>query len=191
MKRLFSTGTPWIQFLRIRCWRWRIWMCKKRSPIFHVCPKCLAALLCGSAFLYNDLAFLQELDEVGVTLVDWQRRNFHCELIQHPENPLNRSYNKLHSLIPVSCQSVPIQYPDPRPIFFLQKCRRWNSGNSSILPLRWDFSELHVIPNLELLTAHEEVADLVVDVLLLERNEVLPAEIQQFHSIFNHFFSHN
>ena len=39
---------------------------KKRFPIFHVCPKCLAALLCGSAFPENGLAFQQELDEVGI-----------------------------------------------------------------------------------------------------------------------------
>ena len=32
---------------------------QKRFPIFHVCPKCLAALLCGSAFLWNDLDILQ------------------------------------------------------------------------------------------------------------------------------------
>ena len=51
MKRLFGTGTPWIQFLRIRCWRWRILDLQKRFPIYHVCPKCLAALLCSSAFL--------------------------------------------------------------------------------------------------------------------------------------------
>ena len=44
---------------------------QKRFPIYHVCPKCLAALLCGSAFPENGLAFLQELDEVGMTLVDW------------------------------------------------------------------------------------------------------------------------
>ena len=44
---------------------------QKRFPIYHVCPKCLAALPCGSAFLYNGLASLQELDEVGMTLVDW------------------------------------------------------------------------------------------------------------------------
>ena len=44
---------------------------QKRFPIYHVCPKCMAALLCGSAFLLNGLAFHQELDEVGVTLVDW------------------------------------------------------------------------------------------------------------------------
>ena len=44
---------------------------RKRFPIYHVCPKCLAALLCGSAFLLNGLAFLQELDEVGKTQVDW------------------------------------------------------------------------------------------------------------------------
>ena len=38
---------------------------QKRFPIYHVCPKCLAALL------LNGSAFLQELDEVGMTLVDW------------------------------------------------------------------------------------------------------------------------
>ena len=62
---------------------------QKRFPIYHACPKCLAALLCGSALQKNGLAFLRELDEVGMTLVDWQRGNFHCELIQHPENLLN------------------------------------------------------------------------------------------------------
>ena len=44
---------------------------QKHFPIFHVCPKCLAALLCGSALQKNVIAFLQELDEVGMTLVDW------------------------------------------------------------------------------------------------------------------------
>ena len=42
-----------------------------RFPIYHVCPKCLAALLCGSALQKNVLAFLQVLDEVGMTLVNW------------------------------------------------------------------------------------------------------------------------
>ena len=44
---------------------------QKRFPMYHVCPKSLAALLCGSALQKNGLAFLQELDEVGMTLVDW------------------------------------------------------------------------------------------------------------------------
>ena len=44
---------------------------QKRFQIYHVCPKCLAALLSGSAFQKNVLEFLQELDEVGMTLVDW------------------------------------------------------------------------------------------------------------------------
>ena len=43
---------------------------QKRFPIYHVCPKCLAAHFCGSAFPENGLAF-QKLDEVGKTLVDW------------------------------------------------------------------------------------------------------------------------
>ena len=39
----------------------------ERFPKCHVCPKCLAALLCGLEFQKNVLAFLQELDEVGMT----------------------------------------------------------------------------------------------------------------------------
>ena len=44
---------------------------QKRFPIYHVCPKCLAALLCGSAIRKNVSTFLQVLDEVGMTMVDW------------------------------------------------------------------------------------------------------------------------
>ena len=51
---------------------------QKKFPIYHVCPKCLAPLLCSSALRKNVSTSLQELDEVGMTL------------IQHPENPLNR-----------------------------------------------------------------------------------------------------
>ena len=77
---------------------------QKRVPKYRVCPKCLAAHLCGSAFLWNGSAFHQELDEVGKTQVDWQRGNVHCVLIQHPENLSNRSYNRFHFAISVSCQ---------------------------------------------------------------------------------------
>ena len=56
---------------------------QKSFPICHACPKCLAALLCGSAFQKNGSAFNQELDGVGKTQVDWQRGNVHCVLIQH------------------------------------------------------------------------------------------------------------
>ena len=44
---------------------------QKRFPIYHVCPKYLAVHLCGSAFLWNGLAFLQELDDTG-RLVTWE-----------------------------------------------------------------------------------------------------------------------
>ena len=44
---------------------------QKRFPIYHSCPKCLAAHRCGSALQKNGLAFHQELDEVGKTQVDW------------------------------------------------------------------------------------------------------------------------
>ena len=44
-----------------------------------------------------------------------------------------------------------------------------------------------MIPNFAAITVHEEVVDLVDEVLQLERNEVLLAEIQQFHLIFVNF----
>ena len=44
---------------------------QKRFPIYHVCPKCLAALICGTAIRKLVSAILQVSDEVGMTLVDW------------------------------------------------------------------------------------------------------------------------
>ena len=44
---------------------------QQRFPIFHVCPKCLAAHFCGSAFPEHGLPFRQDLDKVGATEVDW------------------------------------------------------------------------------------------------------------------------
>ena len=46
---------------------------QNRFPIYHACPKCLAAYRCGSAFPQNGLAFRQDHEKVGVTLVDWER----------------------------------------------------------------------------------------------------------------------
>ena len=44
---------------------------QKRFPIYHVYPKCLAALLCGAAIRMKASTSLQVLDEVGMALVDW------------------------------------------------------------------------------------------------------------------------
>ena len=44
---------------------------QKRIPIYHVCPKCLAALHCGTAIRKNVATSLQVSDEVGKTLVNW------------------------------------------------------------------------------------------------------------------------
>ena len=44
---------------------------QKCFPIYHACPKNLAAHRCGSAFPENGSAFRQDLDEVGKTLIDW------------------------------------------------------------------------------------------------------------------------
>ena len=94
--------------------------------------------------------------------------------------------------IPVSSQWVPGQSLDLRLIFFLRWCRKWNSETSSILPVLWDFShELHVDPSVASITVHEEDDDLVDEVLLLERDEVLLAAIRSFHLLFVYFFGHN
>ena len=73
---------------------------QKHFPKNHVCPKCLAALLCGIPI--ERLSILPGLDDVGKTLVDWQRGIVHCGLIQHLENLLNHSFNLFHSVIPES-----------------------------------------------------------------------------------------
>ena len=44
---------------------------QKRFPLYHVCPKCLAALLCCSAIRKTVATSLQVSDEVRMTLVDW------------------------------------------------------------------------------------------------------------------------
>ena len=44
---------------------------QKRFPIYHVCPRCLPALLCGAAIRKNASTSLPVSEEVGMTLVDW------------------------------------------------------------------------------------------------------------------------
>ena len=44
---------------------------KKRFTMYHMCPKCLAALLCGAAIRMKASTSLQVSDVVGKTLVDW------------------------------------------------------------------------------------------------------------------------
>ena len=44
---------------------------QKRFPMYHVYPKCMAALLCGSAIRMKVLTCPQVLEDVGKTLVDW------------------------------------------------------------------------------------------------------------------------
>ena len=50
--------------------------------------------------------------------------------------------------------------------------------------------ELHVNPSFASITVHEEVVDLVDEVLLLERDEVLLAAARSFHVVFVYFFGH-
>ena len=64
---------------------------QKRFPMYHSCPKYLAAHHCSSTFPENGLAFRQELDEVGMTMV--RLATWDSVLIQHLENLSNRSCN--------------------------------------------------------------------------------------------------
>ena len=50
---------------------------QKRFPMIHLCPKCLAAHFCGSAFSQDGSAFHQDLDEVGSTRRSGKRSVFH------------------------------------------------------------------------------------------------------------------
>ena len=43
---------------------------QKRFPIYHASPKYFGARRCGSAFPENGLAFRQDFEKVGKTLVD-------------------------------------------------------------------------------------------------------------------------
>ena len=106
MKWFISSGTRWIEFLRIRFAEEDATGFAKTFPDL---PS-LSQMLGGSAFQNNGLAFLQELDEVGKTLVEWWRGNVHSGLIQHPENLLNHSYNEISfcnsCILPVSSRIV-------------------------------------------------------------------------------------
>ena len=62
---------------------------QKLFPMYHACPRCLAAHRCG-------LASRLDLEKVGVTLVDWERGIAHCVLIQHHEKSLD-SFRQLTS----------------------------------------------------------------------------------------------
>ena len=62
---------PRIRPLRIKVLKKTPLDLRKRFPIYHACPEYLAACRCGSAFPENGLAFRQDLENVGKTLVDW------------------------------------------------------------------------------------------------------------------------
>ena len=182
------------KLFRIKCWRRRCWICKKKSfPVFHVCPKCLAARFCGSAFPENGSAFHQDLDEEGRTLVDWQRGIVHCVLIQHLENISNHSCNWFRSVIPeflpVSSRIVS-RYSINLLLEIVSNVEPWNRFNSSI-SLRL-YHELHESPNFASITVHEEVDDLVEVVRLLdEHDKFLLFVTRSFHATFEYFFCRN
>ena len=90
-------------------------------------------------------------------------------------------------ILPVSSR-----YLDLRPIFSSKLYRMPNLEIASILPSHWDFShELHEDPDFVPKIVHEEVADLVEAVRLLdEHDQFLLFETLSFHSKFEYFW-HN
>ena len=44
---------------------------QKRFPMYHVYPKCMAALLCGAAIRMKASTSLQVSGVLGKTVVDW------------------------------------------------------------------------------------------------------------------------
>ena len=60
---------PWIWLLRIRCWRRRRWICKNVSRFTMHVPNTWRPIV--APFPENGIAFRQDLNEVGKTLVDW------------------------------------------------------------------------------------------------------------------------
>ena len=66
---------------------------QKRFPIYHAYPKYLEARRCGLAFPENGLAFRQDREKVGVSLIDWERGIVHCVLIQQILKLSNHSDN--------------------------------------------------------------------------------------------------
>ena len=73
MKRLLNGCPPWIQFLNSidsiledkELMKMQVEL-QTRFPIYHVCPKCLAVLLCGAAIRIKASIILQVSDVVVI-----------------------------------------------------------------------------------------------------------------------------
>ena len=71
MKRLFNCVYPMDSILEDKQLMKMHVDLRKRFPTYQVCPKCMAALLCGAAIRRKVSTILLESDVVGKTLVDW------------------------------------------------------------------------------------------------------------------------
>ena len=126
------------------------------TSLIHVCPKYLA-YRCGSAFPKDGITFHQDLDEVGKTLVDWQRgistANWFSILkllwITHTIYFILQFLN-------LACE-----FKDSI-LIFDQFSPRNCIEMFAVLPSHWDFSrEVHEDPDFVPMIVHEEVVDLV------------------------------
>ena len=135
MERLLDWRIPLIQFLRITS-RWRCrWICKKRFPIYHVCPKCLAAFLCGAAIRKNASTSLSGIGWGG----NDTGRLVTCEF---PLLTDSASWKSLESLIQFTSFFILVLSPDNSIMVFwssmslrleiVSKVELWNFCNSSI-----------------------------------------------------------
>ena len=98
---VWKIRNPWIQLLRIRCWRRRSWICKNVSRFTMCVPNAWRPSFAARRYerrpqhpfrYWMRWKWHWSTGNVGI---------LHCVLIQHPENPQNRSYNLLHFAVPV------------------------------------------------------------------------------------------
>ena len=167
---------------------------QKRFPMYHVCPKCLAARFCGSAFPENGWAFHQNLDEVGKN-TGWLAGTVgYSTACWFSIFKISRIIIQLISfcnscILPVSSRIVSRSSTNFL-LTIVSNVEPWNRFNSSITFSL--FSRASRRSQFCSKTVHEEVDDLVEVVRLLdEHDKFLLFETWSFHSTFEYFFGHN
>ena len=175
----WQMGTPWIQVLRIRSWRRSLWICKNVSRYTKCVPNAWRSFSAARRYEGRpQQSFWYRMwwekhwstGNVGISTANWFS-------VLKVLRIVHSIYFILQFLYLAS------QFQEKILIFDKSSSRNGVEGRTLklflTLPFHWDFcDELHVIPNFAVIIVLEEVVDLVAEVLQLERNEVLLAEIQ-------------
>ena len=157
---------------------------QKRFPIYYACPKCVAARLCGSAFLQNGLTFAQELDE------GWKDTGglVTCECPLRTDSASWKSLKSFIQLISV-CNSciLPVN----------TRIALWSSSNlllAIVLKVElWNFFNSFI--SLKLFSWASRKSQFCFNNYsrrsCWSRRWILLASIRSFHLIFVYFFCHS